>query len=117
MRDNVRRYYGGIILNAAGVKFWQRAGEAKTFEGKTASTTTTGGEVNTMIPEAWNERGSVRAMRLRQVVSVHAAKGKGRDAERSPVTKVVTDDRSPDDHGSLEVSPTDEPAALGEPLF
>ncbi|MDF9792225.1 UNVERIFIED_ORG: hypothetical protein M2438_002683 [Methylobacterium sp. SuP10 SLI 274] len=39
MRDERRRYYGGIILNRRGVDLWKRAYEAKLFEGKLASTT------------------------------------------------------------------------------
>lgn len=63
LRDNRRRYYCGMRLNEAGLRFWERAVESELFSGKTASTTSAGGHPNESIPGAWADKPSVIAMR------------------------------------------------------
>lgn len=120
LRDKNRRYYAGIMLNEEGEMFWRRAVEAKTFEGKTASTTSADKDVNTVIPEEWAGKKSVFAMRVRQGV------GMGDTSKNEPfssvtsypsVTHPVTHEVSPCHLEENEVSPTQPLAAAKEPLF
>jgi hypothetical protein len=48
------------------VKYWDRAIVSSNFEGKTASTTSKDGQVNTAIPAAWDAKPAIRAMREAQ---------------------------------------------------
>jgi len=66
LQDNKRRYYAGVMLNESGLNYWERAVESYMFEGKTAATTTLGGEVNSLIPASWDTKVSVRKMRKLQ---------------------------------------------------
>jgi len=54
------------MLNESGLNYWERAVESYMFEGKTAATTTLGGEVNSLIPASWDTKVSVRKMRKLQ---------------------------------------------------
>jgi hypothetical protein len=72
-RDMHRRYFCGVVLNRAGRDFWKRAFEARAFEGKTASTTTQDGEVNSYIPEGWDSRPAVRQMRAAQAAKTEVS--------------------------------------------
>ena len=117
LRDNTRRYYAGIRLTESGVKFWQRAVEGKLFEGKTASTTTTGGEVNTFIPEAWGQRNSVRMMRLHQIVTRQKSASASTVTDGVTVTDCDTFETSSEELSPDQVSPTQRPEKSKEPLF
>lgn len=110
LRDNSRRYYAGIILNEQGLGLHKRASEAKMFEGKVASTTAGDGQVNSLIPEAWTNRPSVIAMRLKQTVTSAIA-----TVTLSPGSTVTDPLSRVTDTG--QVSPPKAPARVGEPRF
>lgn len=65
-RDDSRRYYCGLRLNAQGMRHWQNAvgSEAFAFQGKKANTTDMQGDPNSVIPATWSDRPGVIAMRL-----------------------------------------------------
>jgi hypothetical protein len=63
MRDNKGRYYCGIALNKAGLRYHKVAYESRLFEGKVATATTPEHEVNSLIPASWDNRKSVIDMR------------------------------------------------------
>jgi phage/plasmid-associated DNA primase len=65
MRDNTSRYYCGIALNKAGLRYHRTAFESRLFEGKVATATPPEREVNGLIPASWDQRKSVVAMRAR----------------------------------------------------
>jgi hypothetical protein len=65
LRQSSRRYYAGIMLNDAGVEYWQRAIESRLFEGKTMTTTERGKSANVLIPEEWNHKKTIATMRDR----------------------------------------------------
>jgi P4 family phage/plasmid primase-like protien len=65
MRDTTSRYYCGVALNKAGLRYHRTAFESRLFEGKVATATEPDREVNGMIPVSWDERKSVVAMRAR----------------------------------------------------
>jgi hypothetical protein len=65
-KDKTRRYLCGVILNGTGRGFWAHALDLRALEGKTSSATDKGGEVNSYIPEGWDARPSVMAMRAAQ---------------------------------------------------
>jgi hypothetical protein len=65
MRDNTSRYYCGIALNKAGLRYHKTGFESRIFEGKIATATTPEREVNGMIPVSWDTRVSVIKMRTR----------------------------------------------------
>lgn len=121
-KDKTRRYLCGIILNDQGEAFWKRAGEASVFEGKLASTTSQGSQVNGYIPESWIGRPSVFRMRVAQVGVTHAhnevspAKREvSPEGEVSP-GEVSPEKVSPEVSPGL-VSPTQVPDASKKPLF
>ena len=126
MRDMRRRYYGGIALNNLGVELWKRALAAKTFEGKTATTTEADGSVNTEIPAAWSERPSVAAMKraFRRRELLHDS---GHDSAKSELSSTVMPGRtvmsndgselSCDSSQERELSSTQPIGRLSDPLF
>jgi phage/plasmid-associated DNA primase len=63
MRDNKGRYYCGIALNKAGLRYHKTAFESSIFEGKVATATPPEQEVNGTIPVSWDDRKSVIDMR------------------------------------------------------
>ncbi|MCK1404142.1 DNA-primase RepB domain-containing protein [Bradyrhizobium sp. 76] len=63
MRDSASRYYCGIALNAAGLRYHRAAYESRLFEGKTATATDPAREVNSLIPVSWNDRETIVKMR------------------------------------------------------
>jgi hypothetical protein len=63
MRDNKGRYYCGIALNTAGLRYHKAAYESRLFEGKVVTATTPEQEVNSLIPASWDNRKSVIDMR------------------------------------------------------
>jgi len=65
LRLNSRRYYAGFMLNGAGLDYWKRAVESRLFEGKTVTTTMPDRAANIVIPETWNTKKSIVAMRER----------------------------------------------------
>jgi hypothetical protein len=65
MRDKTHRYYCGIALNKAGLRYHKAAFESRLFEGKVATASSPGAEVNGLIPESWGQRKSVIEMRKR----------------------------------------------------
>jgi P4 family phage/plasmid primase-like protien len=67
LRDNRRRYYGGLVLNDTGLDFHEAGFKNKGLEGKTASATEPAGNVNEPMSKEWCERPSIKAMRERQV--------------------------------------------------
>jgi hypothetical protein len=65
LRDTHARYYCGIALNKAGLRYHRTAFESRLFEGKTATATSPEREVNSLIPASWDQKPSVIAMRAR----------------------------------------------------
>jgi P4 family phage/plasmid primase-like protien len=63
LRKNVRRYYGGVMLNDAGANYWRRGVESRLFEGKASQTSAPGEKVNLLIPFEWDNKTAVVAMR------------------------------------------------------
>jgi phage/plasmid-associated DNA primase len=59
MRDNSRRYFGGMNLNSIGLDYWDAAHSEGLAKGKTARTSTGRSEVNRVVPESWKERPAV----------------------------------------------------------
>ncbi|MEH2475685.1 phage/plasmid-associated DNA primase [Nitrobacteraceae bacterium AZCC 2161] len=74
MRGNSSRYYCGIALNTAGLRYHKTAYESRLFEGKIATATNPDREVNSLIPASWDSRKSVIEMRQKQEASKEAAK-------------------------------------------
>jgi P4 family phage/plasmid primase-like protien len=66
LRDKHRRYYCGIVMNEAGLRFHQQGHTNRNLDGKTASATTLSEEVNDDIPESWLKKPSIKTMRQRQ---------------------------------------------------
>lgn len=121
MRDNQRRYYGGVVLNEQGIAFWKRALESKLFEGKTASTTPADEPVNTYIPEGWFTRPSVARMRA---ASLRDSRSEGRDGsydDEELADATVTDSSEPVTAGfglsSEQPSPSQPPVVKGKTFF
>ena len=115
-RDSKRRYYLGIFLNENGKKYWQRALAEPAFHGKTTSTTPSGYEVNTVIPESWLlERPAVRAFiaanEARDRTAVHRA------ASVTQVSPVMTGQASPEPGSVGDLSFDQPPEGTEEPLF
>lgn len=129
IRDKHRRYYAGIVMNEQGLGFHRRAAQSSLFEGKVASTTAVDGQVNSFIPEAWNGRPSVVAMRVRQAAKsgVTLEVTLGGDTSNIAVQRSVTrpqvspetsvTDRSVTEVSPTEVSPTEVTEKPREPLF
>jgi D5 N terminal like len=74
-RDAVRRYYGGIHLNAMGLDYWEAASLRGLAKGKTVRTSPTRHDVNRFIPDSWKDRPAVarlarKAMTVQQMGSV-----------------------------------------------
>lgn len=63
MRDTTSRYYCGIALNKAGLRYHKSAYESRLFEGKVGNATDPAREVNSLIPASWDVRKTVKAMR------------------------------------------------------
>jgi phage/plasmid-associated DNA primase len=67
LRDNVTRYYGGVRLNKAGLRYHRAAYDGRLFEGKKSPTATNpgapGANVNDDMPASWDTRKSIIAMR------------------------------------------------------
>jgi phage/plasmid-associated DNA primase len=63
MRDMTSRFYCGIALNKAGLKYHKTGFESLLFEGKAATVTSPDREVNSLIPAAWDAKASVMKMR------------------------------------------------------
>jgi P4 family phage/plasmid primase-like protien len=65
LRDNKRRFYGGIMLNDAGLAYWKQGAESRLFEGKTAATTATDDpdKVASSIPVKWDQNPAIIEMR------------------------------------------------------
>jgi P4 family phage/plasmid primase-like protien len=63
MRDTASRYYCGIALNRAGLRFHKTAFESRLFEGKVGNATDPQREVNSLIPPSWDTRASIIKMR------------------------------------------------------
>jgi phage/plasmid-associated DNA primase len=59
LRDNTRRYYGGVNLNGIGLDYWDGAHSEGLAKGKTARTSTGRDQVNRGIPDAWKDRPAV----------------------------------------------------------
>jgi hypothetical protein len=72
LKDNSRRYYAGINLNAEGMRYWSNAvtSDAFLFQSRKASTTDSGGNPNKPIPAAWSGKSVIQAMRAAQAKSV-----------------------------------------------
>jgi hypothetical protein len=68
LRDNRRRYYCGIVLNEAGLRFHDAGFNNRDLEGKTANATAPKETVNQVMTPDWLEKPSVKAMRDRQAV-------------------------------------------------
>jgi hypothetical protein len=75
LRDKYRRYYAGVWLNAEGKRHWDNsvASDAFVFQGRKASTTASGGNPNTAIPQAWNGKIVIEAMRVAQAKRLDTA--------------------------------------------
>ncbi len=67
LRDNTRRYYGGIILNDAGISFHEAGSDNQDLKGKTANTTEPNKAVNQPLPPQWLDKPRIKAMRERQI--------------------------------------------------
>jgi P4 family phage/plasmid primase-like protien len=65
MRDNTSRFYCGIALNRAGLRYHRTAFESNLFEGKIATATNPDREVNSFIPAGWDTKPSIIEMRKR----------------------------------------------------
>lgn len=65
MRDTTSRYYCGVALNRAGLRYHKAAYESRTFEGKIATATNPERDVNGTIPPSWDAKKSIIAMRDR----------------------------------------------------
>jgi phage/plasmid-associated DNA primase len=59
MRDNSRRYYGGLHLNGQGLDFWDGAHSEGMAKGKTAQMSANRSSVNRNIPAGWKDRPAV----------------------------------------------------------
>ncbi|WP_316207231.1 hypothetical protein [Bradyrhizobium sp. SZCCHNR3118] len=97
MRDSTARYYCGIALNKAGLRYHRTAFESRMFEGKVATVTEPHGEVNSLIPPSWDTKQSVincrnafQAMTGSELVTTPTGHGE---------ELVMTDDRSMGSHG------------------
>ena len=65
LRLNYGRFYAGIQLNAEGKRHWLNTvkSDAFIFQSRKASTTDPEGSPNQMIPDTWNDKTVIRAMR------------------------------------------------------
>ncbi|MBP1067312.1 hypothetical protein JOE51_008779 [Bradyrhizobium japonicum] len=63
LRDKSGRYYAGMKLNKAGLRYHSMAYESRIFEGKTMTATTPTGEVNSHVPATWDQKEAVIKMR------------------------------------------------------
>jgi P4 family phage/plasmid primase-like protien len=70
LRTMAVRYYAGIRLNEAGLKYWNIAVTSDLFKGKTTSATASGKPINLPIPAAWDLKPAIEDMRM-----AHAKKG------------------------------------------
>jgi D5 N terminal like len=70
MRDNAARYYCGVALNRAGLRYHRAAFESRLFEGKTATATNPDSEVNGLIPASWENKKSIIKMREQHAIRV-----------------------------------------------
>jgi D5 N terminal like len=92
-RDTIRRYYGGINLNSAGLDFWNAASSQGLARGKTARTSARREDVNRVIPDAWKGRLAVlrlnrKAVTDRQTPSVMDSESS--DAEHDTSLQMTT---------------------------
>jgi phage/plasmid-associated DNA primase len=93
LRDNKRRYYAGIALNEEGLAFHMAGYESRELDGKLANTTEPKGNVNSVIPFEWRNKGSIHAMRVRHRKGVNQA-----------LTPTVTDSNNCHQSDSVELS-------------
>jgi phage/plasmid-associated DNA primase len=65
LRLNYGRFYAGIQLNGEGKRHWTNTvkSDAFIFQARKASTTDAEGSPNQMIPDTWNDKPNIRAMR------------------------------------------------------
>ncbi|WP_354265477.1 hypothetical protein [Bradyrhizobium sp. I1.7.5] len=81
LRDNAGRYYCGMKLNTAGLRYHRNGHEGRSFEVKALTATDPAREVNGFIPASWDVKDSIVAMR----------KGFERhDSSRASVMQLVT---------------------------
>ncbi|WP_456664223.1 hypothetical protein [Bradyrhizobium sp. LB13.1] len=91
MRDSASRYYCGIALNAAGLRYHRAAYESRLFEGKTTTATDPAREVNSLIPVSWNDRETIVKMRAGHDTGSQIDRGSLTDDHESGVrTSLVT---------------------------
>jgi hypothetical protein len=77
LRDNARRYYGGVYLNNIGMEYWEGAKSEGLAKGKTARTSAGRNDVNRVIPDTWKDRPAVV-----RIVKAAGATTSGTDAAR-----------------------------------
>jgi hypothetical protein len=65
LRDTTSRYYGGIALSKAGLRYHRTGYESRIFEGKVGNATAPDREVNSLIPASWDAKPSIVALRER----------------------------------------------------
>ncbi len=63
LRDNKRRYYAGIMLNDAGLEYWQQASMSNMFDAKKTGLSSNETQVNALIPISWDAKPSIQVMR------------------------------------------------------
>ncbi|MGZ5875004.1 MAG: hypothetical protein ACXWKP_23150 [Bradyrhizobium sp.] len=66
LRDNKRRYFGGVLFNDQGLAFHEAGFANRDLVGKTASANSPGVLVNQLMSEEWCLKPSILAMRERQ---------------------------------------------------
>lgn len=95
MRDGIRRYYCGIALNEAGLRYHKTAYESRLFESKVATATAPEEGVNSLIPMSWDDRSSIIKMRAGHELVRPVVRSLTNDStshpEASPVTSSVID--------------------------
>jgi phage/plasmid-associated DNA primase len=109
LRDERRRYYAGVGLNAEGLRLHGKALEQDLFASKTLSTTPPGETVNRVIPERWDTKQMVQDMRKAHDLTRKMSRGgngNGHDAAE-PETTPETRDRSGVRIGEV-LDPTDD---------
>jgi hypothetical protein len=67
LRDKHRRYYGGIVLNEAGLMFHDAGSENLHLKDKTASTTDPKGLVNQSMTSEWLAKPCIQKMHNTQM--------------------------------------------------
>ncbi len=65
LRDGRARYYCGIGLNRAGLRYHKTAYESSLFEGKITTATNPDREVNSLLPPSWESKPSIVELRER----------------------------------------------------